>query len=164
MIAAFQSVGRFWPALLGLTAGLLLLAGIGCTTPATAPMPTLDAGVAPPDYAATVNALAPSRILPTLTPTPSPPPPTDTPQPTATATATLAPTSTPTPSPQPTYTPRLRPTYTPRPLPNQNQSGGVMAAERSPGLFFEAILLDGSKFSMEDTLGTPTLLAFWAPW
>lgn len=160
MIAAFQSVGRFWPALLGIMAGILLLTGIGCTTPA--PGGGTDAGVAPTNYAATVNALAPSRVLPTLTPTPSPLPPTDTPQPTATATATLA--TTPTPSPQPTYTPRLRPTYTPRPLPNQNQSGGVMAAERSPGIFFETILLDGSKFSMEDTLGTPTLLAFWAPW
>lgn len=162
MIAAFQSVWRFLPALLGVAVGILLLAGAGCTTPAPAPMPTLDAGVVQPDYAATVDALAPSRVLPTLTPTPSPPPPTDTPLPTATA--TLAPTPTLTPSPQPTYTPRLRPTYTPRPLPNQNQGGGVMAAERSPGLFFQATLLDGSRFSMEDTLGTPTLLAFWAPW
>ena len=169
MIAALRNLLRFPPAVWG-AAGILLLAGVGCATPAPGGGGP-DSGYIQPDYAATVNALAPSRVLPTLTPTPSPVPPTDTPAPTATPAPT--PTSRPTPtsspiptaSPQPTYTPRPRPTYTPRPLPNQNQGGGgVMAAERSPGLFFQATLLDGSKFDMQDTLGTPTLLAFWAPW
>ena len=160
MIMAFQNVWRFWPAALLGAAGILLLAGVGCATPAPGGGP--DAGYIQPDYAATVNALAPSRVLPTLTPTPSPLPPTDTPAPTATAAPT--PSSNPTASPQPTYTPRPRPTYTPRPLPNQNQGGGITAAERSPGLFFQATLVDGSEFDMEDTLGTPTLLAFWAHW
>lgn len=137
MIGAFHSVGRFLPAVLGAAAGVLLLFGVGCATPGGGS----DAGYIQPDYAATVNALAPSRVLPTLTPT-----------------------SNPTASPQPTYTPRPRPTYTPRPLPNQNQGGGITAAERSPGLFFQATLVDGQEFDMEDTLGTPTLLAFWAHW
>lgn len=163
MIGAFHSVGRFLPAVLGAAAGVLLLVGVGCATPAPGGGGGPDAGYIQPDYAATVNALAPSRVLPTLTPTPSPLPPTDTPEPTATPAPT--PTSNPTASPLPTYTPRPRPTYTPRPLPNQNQGGGgITAAERSPGLFFQATLVDGSEFDMEDTLGTPTLLAFWAHW
>ena len=169
MIIAFQSVWRFWPAALLATTGILLLVGVGCATPAPGGG-GLDSGYIQPDYAATVNALALSRALPTLTPTPSPLPPTDTPAPTATLaptpTASPTPTSSPTATtaPQPTYTPRPRPTYTPRPLPNQNQGGGITAAERSPGLFFRATLVDGSEFDMEETLGTPTLLAFWAHW
>ena len=64
------------------------------------------------------------------------------------ATATVTP---------PTYTPK--PTYTPRPAPTE-----AVAEERQAGPLFEAVLLDGNKFDLADTLGTPTLLTFWAPW
>lgn len=154
MIAVLRNLLRFGPGALGAAAaGILLLAGVGCATPA--PGDDGGIGVGQPDYAATVNALAPTWD-PTETPTPLP---TATPSPTATATP--PPTVAAAPTPQPTYTPRPRPTYTPRPLPD----AGVAVAERMPGVFFQAILLDGSEFNMEAaTLGTPTLLAFWAPW
>ena len=57
----------------------------------------------------------------------------------------------------PTYT--RRPTYTPRPAPTK-----ATAVERQDGPLFQAVLLDGNKFDLADTLGTPTLLTFWAPW
>ena len=69
------------------------------------------------------------------------------------ATATVTP---PTNIP-PTYIPR--PTYTPRPAPTE-----AVAEERQAGPLFQAVLLDGNKFDLADTLGTPTLLTFWAPW
>lgn len=156
MIAVLRNILRFGPGVLGAAAGVLLLAGLGCATPE--PGAGSGVGVGQPDYAATVNALAPTWD-PTATPQPSAAaPPTETATPPA---ATPQPTDTVAPTPQPTYTPRPRPTYTPHPLPD----AGIAAAERAPGLFFEAILLDGSEFNMEEaTLGTPTLLAFWAPW
>ncbi len=52
-----------------------------------------------------------------------------------------------------------RPTYTPRPAPTK-----ATAVERQDGPLFQAVLLDGNKFDLADTLGTPTLLTFWAPW
>ena len=77
--------------------------------------------------------------------------------------APAAPTNTPvlatdTPVP-PTYTPRPLPTYTPRPVP-------VPAGERerTDAIPFQAQSLDGSELVLSDTFGTPTLLAFWAPW
>jgi hypothetical protein len=73
--------------------------------------------------------------------------PTDTPVPAA---------ETPTP---PTYTPRPLPTYTPRPVPLP-----AGETERSQAVPFQAQTLDGSVLTLSDTLGTPTLLAFWAPW
>ena len=52
-----------------------------------------------------------------------------------------------------------RPTYTPRPAPTE-----AVAEERQAGPLFQAVLLDGNKFDLANTLGTPTLLTFWAPW
>ena len=77
--------------------------------------------------------------------------------PAATATAIL-PTDTPAPTATSAPTP-ARPTYTPRPAPTRLGDG-----ERTPAPSFQALTLDGSAVYLEDTLGTPTLLAFWAPW
>ena len=94
------------------------------------------------DYGATVEAL-----LPTADPTIPP-------------TLTLAPTSVPpTDTPAPTYTPRPQPTYTPRPTPSK-----ATTEDRQPAIPFNAQMLDGSEFSLPDAYGSPTLLAFWAPW
>ena len=105
---------------------------------------TSDSQPAPPDYQATVQLLLPTAEpteppTPTVKPTDTVPPPTYTPIPTLTATA--------------------RPTYTPRPSPTQ-----VGAGERQPAITFQARLLDGTDLTLPDTFGTPTLLAFWAPW
>ena len=92
------------------------------------------------DYGATVEALLPTAeptLPPTLTPTPVPP--TDT--------------------PAPTNTPRPQPTYTPRPAPTLPTT-----ESRHPAISFDAQMLDGSEFSLPDSYGSPTLLAFWAPW
>ena len=75
---------------------------------------------------------------------------------TAATTALADPTDTPAP---PTYTPRPRPTYTPRPAPTQAGDG-----ERAAATPFRAELLDGTEITLSDTIGAPTLLAFWAPW
>ena len=94
------------------------------------------------DYGATVEALLPTAdptVPPTLTPTPTSAPPTDT--------------------PAPTYTPRPQPTYTPRPTPSK-----ATTEDRQPAIPFNAQMLDGSEFSLPDAYGSPTLLAFWAPW
>ncbi len=112
----------------------LCAATIGCNQTAT----DTPAG----DYGATVEALLPTAeptAPPTLTPTPSPVPATDT--------------------PAPTYTPRPRPTYTPWPTPTE-----ATTEDRQPAIPFNAQMLDGSEFSLPDSYGTPTLLAFWAPW
>lgn len=94
------------------------------------------------DYGATVEALLPTAD-PTVPPTP-----------------TLAPTSIPpTDTPAPTYTPRPRPTYTPWPTPTK-----ATTEDRQPAIPFNARMLDGSEFSLPDAYGSPTLLAFWAPW
>ena len=89
------------------------------------------------DHNATVQAL-----LPTAEPTDPP-----------TATTTPIPTA------APTDTPRPQPTYTPRPAPTQEGDG-----ERRAAIPFQAELLDGTEIALADTFGTPTLLAFWAPW
>ena len=66
----------------------------------------------------------------------------------------------PTDSPEPpTYTPRPAPTYTPRPVPAQAGEG-----ERDQAILFQAETLDGTVIHLSDSYGTPTLLAFWAPW
>ena len=75
------------------------------------------------------------------------------------ATATTAPEVLPTDTPPaPIHTP-ARPTYTPRPAPTRLGEG-----ERQSAPAFQAVTLDGTSVYLEDTLGTPTLLAFWAPW
>ncbi len=94
------------------------------------------------DYGATVEALLPTAdptAPPTLTPLPSSAPLTDT--------------------PAPTYTPRPQPTYTPWPTPTK-----ATTENRQPAIPFNAQMLDGSEFSLPDGFGSPTLLAFWAPW
>ena len=91
------------------------------------------------NYGATVEAL-----LPTAEPTA---PPTQTPVPSHTD------------SPAPTYTPRPQPTYTPWPTPTK-----ATTEDREPAIPFNAQMLDGSSFSLPDAYGSPTLLAFWAPW
>ncbi len=94
------------------------------------------------DYSATVEALLPTAD-PTIPPTPA-------------LTPTLAP---PTDTPAPTYTPRPQPTYTPWPAPTR-----ATTEDRQPAILFNAQMLDGSEFSLPDAYGSPTLLAFWAPW
>ena len=90
-------------------------------------------------YESTVQALIPS-VAPTTAPTAAP----------DASTAATEP-------PAPAAT--LRPTYTPRPLPTRAVEG-----ERQPAPLFQAVLLDGGEFDLADTLGTPTLVVFWAPW
>ena len=98
-----------------------------------------------PDYSATVAAALPTAD-PTVPPTPTATTePTNSPEPTA----TLA----------PTYTPRPAPTYTPHPTPTKATSD-----ERQPAVLFSARMLDGTDLVLSDTFGSPTLLAFWAPW
>ena len=109
-----------------------------------------------PEYSATVPALVPtyeavsqstSESATSIPPTVASASPTDT---------AVPPTD---PPPPPTYTPRPLPTYTPRPAPVPVGDGG-----RSEGIPFQAQTLDGSVINLSDTHGTPTLLAFWAPW
>ena len=38
------------------------------------------------------------------------------------------------------------------------------AGPRLPAPMFTGALLDGNEYRLADTLGTPTLLMFWAPW
>ena len=116
-------------------AALVLCAvGIGCSQ---------TPGETPPtDYGATVEAMLPTA------------------EPTAPPTPTLTPTSAPpTETPAPTFTPRPRPTYTPWPTPTK-----ATTEDRQPAIPFNAQTLDGSEFSLQDGFGSPTLLAFWAPW
>ncbi len=94
------------------------------------------------DYGATVETL-----LPTADPTAPPAP---------TPTASAIP---PADTPAPTYTPRPQHTYTPWPTPTK-----ATTEDRQPAIPFNAQMLDGSEFSLPDAYGSPTLLAFWAPW
>ena len=64
----------------------------------------------------------------------------------------------------PVFTPMstpVHPTYTPRPVPTRL---GDADAERPAAPAFQAVTLDGTAVYLEDLRGTPTLLAFWAPW
>ena len=98
-------------------------------------------GETPPNnYGATVEALLPTAG-PTVPPTP--------------ALTALPPTNT----PAPTFTPRPQPTYTPWPTPTK-----ATTENRQPAIPFNAQMLDGSEFSLQDGIGSPTLLAFFAPW
>ena len=158
---------------------------VGCAAPADGP--------APPDYQSTVQVLLPTAeptappkaAEPTAPPTPAarateptaPPTPaakaagpTAPPSPAARATepaapptpaarATEPPTSTNTPPPTATQ----RPTYTPHPVP-QADSTAADTRGRETSIPFEARLLDGTDLAFADTIGSPTLLAFWAPW
>ena len=88
-----------------------------------------------------------------IPPTAAPATPTDTPAPATDTPVRVINT------PEPTYTPRPLPTYTPRPTPVP-----ASERERAQGVPFQAETLDGSVLTLSDTYGTPTLLAFWAPW
>ena len=90
------------------------------------------------DYGATVEVLLPTAD-PTVPPTPTSAPPTD--------------------MPAPTYTPRPQPTYTPWPTPTK-----ATTEDRQRAILFNAQMLGGSEFSLQEAYGSPTLLAFWAPW
>ena len=139
------------PFLLFIAVVMLAIAGCGG-------LPASSGGAAPAtDYDATVQALLPpAPVTATATPAPIPtatrmPGAADTPP--APSAATL----------RPTYTPRARPTYTPHPTPTR----GALAGDgrgREAATPFAAYLLDGSQLALADTLGAPTLLAFWAPW
>ena len=94
------------------------------------------------NYGATVEAMLPTAD-PTVPPTPTP-------------TTTAVP---PTDTPAPTYTPRPQPTYTPWPTPTRATS-----ENRHPAIPFNAQMLDGAQFALRDGYGSPTLLAFYAPW
>jgi len=121
--------------LLLVAAALLLWAvAVGCNQ-APADTPSTN-------YSATVEAMLPAAGL-TVPPTP-----------------TAVPTSVPpTDTPAPTHTPRLQPTYTPWPTPTK-----ATVENRQRAIPFNAEMLDGSQFALQDGLGTPTLLAFFAPW
>ncbi len=123
---------------MALALGVIL---VGCAAPAEQS--------ATPDYPATIQFL-----LPTAEPTE---PPTPTAMPTPDPSTAMSP---PTDAPAPTAT--LRPTYTPRPLPAP--AGSSESGEREQSIPFQARLLDGADLLLADTIGTPTLLAFWAPW
>ena len=136
------------PFLLFIAVVMLAIAGCGG-------LPASSGGAAPAtDYDATVQALLPTA------------PATATPAPIPTATAAGGADMPPAPfaaTPRPTYTPRARPTYTPHPTPTR----GALAGDgrgREAATPFAAYLLDGSQLALADTLGAPTLLAFWAPW
>ncbi len=48
-----------------------------------------------------------------------------------------------------------------------NESTAQLAAdagEERPPIMFAGKLIDGSSFDLNDAMGTPTLLVFWAPW
>lgn len=111
----------------------------------------------PPDDPDSEHATRVAALLPTTesaSPTDAAVPPTDAPA--ALGNTPVPPTETPV---LPTYTPRPLPTYTPRPAP-------VPAGERerADAIPFQAQSLDGTEVVLSDTFGTPTLLAFWAPW
>ena len=124
-----------------LSVALLALAGvlfIGCAGPASSPAaPAWQDPTLPPAATATMAAATPADGD-TASSSDTPAAPVFTPMP------TLAP---------------ARPTYTPRPAPTRLGDG-----ERQAAPAFQAVTLDGSAVYLEDLLGTPTLLAFWAPW
>ena len=133
----------------------MIMSSFACTAP---PPDGSDA-----ESAARVDVLLPTSaaLAPPVSPTAAAVAPTEAPA--APANTSLQPTDTPappaeTPAP-PTFTPRPLPTYTPRPVP-------LPAGERERGdaTPFQAQTLDGSEIVLSDTFGTPTLLAFWAPW
>ena len=138
------------PVLLFIAVVMMAIAGCGG-------LPASSGGAAPAtDYEATVQALLPTAPA-TATATPAPIP---------TATAAGGADTPPAPSAttlRPTYTPRARPTYTPHPTPTRRAVAGDVNG-REAAVPFAAYLLDGSQLALADTLGAPTLLAFWAPW
>ena len=139
-------------------AALACLLVAGCTAPPPAPV----------DSSATVEALLPTMDPPTPAATETEPAvaatdstpgdPASTDAAPMNAASPPLPTATDAPA-SPTYTPRPPPTYTPRPAPESAADG-----ERPPAILFQAELVDGTVLDLADTYGTPTLLAFWAPW
>ncbi len=128
---------------------VLTILAVACCSLFAAACGASSASQPDPEYVATVPAL-----LPTLQPTDAPVMRSETSTPPTAA--AMAPTDTPVP---PTYTPRPAPTYTPRPAPPASTAG-----DRPTGTLFQATTLDGIEVNLTETYGTPTLLAFWAPW
>ncbi len=104
-------------------------------------------------------------------------------QPTGTVPATPAATEfigAPQPSPSPAATailslsdaqdPDIHPTQTPTPgppspvAPTATAQFAASAGEERPFIMFTGPLMDGKTFDLNDAMGTPTLLVFWAPW
>ena len=146
----FMQPTRRLTAIMTISAAICLAVSLLACTAAPAP----DAPDA--EYATRVEALLPtaesiatavSSTNTAVPPTLDPAAPVNTPVP---ATDTPAP---------PTYTPRPLPTYTPRPVPLP-----AGERERTQAIPFQAQSIDGSEVNLPDTFGTPTLLAFWAPW
>ncbi len=50
-----------------------------------------------------------------------------------------------------------------RPL-EETRPGADGVALRPPAPMFAGTFMDGNDYRLEDTVGTPTLLMFWAPW
>ncbi len=82
---------------------------------------------------------------------------TPTPRLAATATAMSSPTSPPTVEVTPTAE-IVRSTAV---LPTATPEG---AGQRAPAPMFAGTFMDGNDYQLDDTVGTPTLLMFWAPW
>ncbi len=103
-----------------------------------------------------------SSSSPAATATPSPnaapdqtayPTPTSQPKPSSDVSASVAPTMTATvPPPSPAV-----PTATAQPAPNAGDG-------RPPPITFAGTLMDGTSFDLNDAVGKPALLVFWAPW
>ena len=56
-----------------------------------------------------------------------------------------------------------RPESTDRPAPTA-QPPIIVATDRPTAIQFQALTLDGDTFDLSQSRGTPTLIAFWAPW
>ena len=118
----------------------LCLAMVGCQTPTNDPGAG-DAQPDPPNLEATVSA-----ALRSLEET----------QPASSAGGT-DPASMSPPSAASAATPALQPTA-------RLQSASDGAAQRPPAPMFAGTFMDGNDYQLEDTVGTATLLMFWAPW
>lgn len=118
----------------------LCLALSGCRTTTDDPAAG-DAQPDPPNIEATVSAVL--RSLEETQPAPA----TD-----SANSASVSP-----PSAVSAATPALQPTATVGPA-----SDG--SAQRLPAPMFAGTFMDGNDYRLEDTVGTPTLLMFWAPW
>ena len=118
----------------------LCLAMVGCQTPTNDPGAG-DAQPDPPNIEATVSA-----ALRSLEETPP-----------ASSAGGTDPTSMSPPSAAPAATPSRQPTP---PLTLASDA----TAQRPPAPMFARTFMDGNDYQLEDTVGTPTLLMFWAPW
>ncbi len=104
---------------------------------------------------------APAAV-PTNAPSPSPPPdPTQASNPRLAATTAAILTPSPTAPPTVEITPTAEMVRTTAESPTPTPAG---ADQRAPAPMFAGTFMDGNDYRLEDTVGTPTLLMFWAPW